>query len=233
MRRLAMRTLAATTLLALVLSACGHNVDPSEDFKDPDQIPNVTNFEAVANLLGVKLTWISDPIDFAVIDGFYIYRAVVVGGEEPVFQRLTPEPYSESSEYQDQDVDDGTTYRYEIRAVTPAGVESNPTPPWTVRVDFTPPAPPTNLQTTESGTPTNPTVLLSWDASPDTDVDLYRIFRLPPFPGTTLYVEWRPRLYEDIFVERTMMYRYYIQAVDIAGNVGPESEVVQITISGP
>lgn len=228
-----MRTLAATTLLALVLSACGHNVDPSEDFKDPQNIPNATDFEAVANALGVKLSWISDPSDFAIIDGFYIYRGVVKDGEDVVLMRLTPEPYSESSEYQDTNLVDGTTYRYEIRGVTPAGVESSPSPPWTVQVNTLPPQPPTNLRLVESGTQEFPTVLASWDASPDSDVDMYRLYRLPPYFFTFPYVEVRSRVYEDSDIERTMMYRYYIRAVDTAGNVGPESEVVQITISGP
>ena len=225
---------AATVLLALV-SGCSHKVEPTAGYTDPEDIPVVANLraEVSAQARSVQLFWEAGPEIFAIIDGWAIDRAEVVDGEPGPFTRLNRDLRLEL-DFIDSTINGNVLYEYQVRSVTPAGVESLPV---TVRVtaDFLPPAPPVNLRVVEvSVAPPAKRVHLEWDPSPDDDVQFYHVFRLPSFrtltfielPAVTTFLD------DSFDLEPLLTYRYFITAVDFAGNEGIESEVAVITLSG-
>jgi hypothetical protein len=222
--------------LAGALAGCGHDVEPTAAFRDPASIPRVSNFQVVQQPQGVNLLWEIEPGAFAIIDGFFMFKAVVVPGGDLVFTRLNETPFLESS-YLDTKVAGGVEYAYEVRGVTPAGVIGDTPLTLFIEVDFTPPAPPEFVfaeafrDSIDLGGEIHvfDKVGVSWTASADHDVVSYRLHRLPPFPILT-YIEIPFLEFEDTAVEPAMTYRYYVQAVDDNGNVSVESPVAMVTV---
>jgi hypothetical protein len=250
--RSARRTAAAAVLVA-GLWGCGHEVTPTQGYESPsDRIPNATDFQVLQRPFGptqrpaVGLSWQSDPAIFEIVDGFHFFRADLTDSEEPaVFDRLNAEPFLEASDYLDVLVDEGRTYAYQIRSVTPAGVLSLPSPAVSITIDGTPPRPPSGLSAEAvRDTVVDPrtgdeividSIVLSWSPSPDPDVVTYRLHRIMEFAPLVGYVElpFTELSFVDTGVEPAITYRYYLTALDGAGNEGDPGEVVEETIPFP
>ncbi len=149
-------------------------------------------------------------------------------GVYPLFPR-NPAPLAASS-FTDAPVQNGKTYRYEVRAVkmeetTPLegeGVTIAATPR-----DKTPPAAPATPQLSML----NGGVLLSWTPSPESDLAGYNVYRLaagkPEKANTSLLTE--PRFLDKNPGAGLRYVSYYVTAVDRSGNEsGPSREQIII-----
>ena len=215
----------------LLIWSCGHDVAPTSAFQNPDDIPLPANFLALPTQLGVQVTWEAEPSIFAIIDGWFLYRAVITEGTaDTVFSALT-EDIILDLRYDDDDVTSGTIYAYHIRSVTPAGLLSRPSFPSIVLVDFEPPSPPPGIEAEAvSGDscdfpPCAPFVRITWSASPEADVATYNLFRLPPFSAGPL-VNLPFLQFEDFDIEPCITYRYYVTAIDLTENESAPSAAV-------
>lgn len=226
---------AATTLfLCMILAGCGHDVSPTEGFREAASIPLccVTDTQGACCGLGafgfsqgVNLSWFSEDGVFAYIDGWIIYRAE---GESPPadgdYRRINNALFTEST-LVDGGVTDGRTYWYRLASVSPAGVESVPTSPVSVRVDMTAPAPPSGL----SAVPVAGRIELSWDSSLEPDLSHYNIFREPPEPALVLGpIPSDAVTYEDTQVQSGTTYRYWMTAVDFGINESAPGDTVEV-----
>ncbi len=220
-------------VLALLIGAagCGHSVTPTGDFRDPGSVPRPLDPDARAINTGVLVSWFADAGVFAIIDGWYVYRAPAPDG---AFVRLTPAPLVEQSFF-DAEVSGGATYRYRVTAVTPAGLESFPTDPVTVTVDFVPPAPPTGIAAAAEPNPVTgaPQVRVWWNASPEPDFDHYNLFRDPPVPGLPVVTDLHDPGYVDIEVEPGAAYRYWVTAWDRSANASAAADTALVTVPRP
>lgn len=231
---------APVVVLALAAGGfgCGHDVEPAPGFSDPASIPlccagdpgpSCCALEAFPFVNGVALDWNSEDRIFAFIDGWNLYRAE--GSGEPAdtsFRRVNGALILDRS-YVDPDVIDGADYWYRLASLSPAGVESRPTPAVPVRADMTPPGAPSGLRAAavEVGE-----VRLVWDANPEPDLDHYDVFRDPALPPSVFFSV--PR---EEFLDRTVTagttYRYWLRAVDHGLNVSAAGETLAVAVPGP
>lgn len=217
---------AALWLLSGSPIGCGHEVVPTEQYRDPSSLPQAEELVGFPTPVGVNIGWLADPAVFAVIDGWWIYRAT---GEnlppEDAYARITPAVFVESS-FIDTNVEDGVLYWYRLTSVSPAGVEGLPTFPVSVRVDYTPPSPPTGLAASVLGG----SVQLSWDAHPEL-LEHFNLYRVPPDPPR-IYGPLPPDAprFVDTGVAGGVAYRYWVTAVDPSLNESAPGETVSVTI---
>lgn len=223
--------------LAILIAGCGHDVEPDPDYADPASIPVCCESDpgvACCGLVafgfagGIQVDWNAEDTVFRYVDGWYLYRAE--GAEEPpaeAYRRLNSMPYVYRG-YLDRDIENGAHYWYRLTSVSPAGVESLPTPAVDARPDFTAPTTPTGLVATVVGGD----VELAWTASPEADLDHYNVFRDPPFPPFVFPRAPGPR-YVDGYVEPDSTYRYWVTAVDMGFNESAPSETVTVKVVEP
>jgi hypothetical protein len=226
------RPLLAVLVVVAGLAGCGHSLEPTDRYRTPESIPRPELVTASPGVRGVTVTWLSAPEEFGVIDGWNVYRAegeAIPGA--PAYSRLNDILVQESA-YLDTGVVTGTRYWYRVAAVTPAGVQSLPSDPAIVVVDFTPPAPPAGLRATilQEG-PAGPfRVRLAWEASLEPDHSHYNLFRAPPIPGLP-FVAGLPRAeYLDIRVQPDSTYRYWCTAVDMSLNESAPGDTLTVTV---
>jgi len=176
--------------------------------------------------VGVNLDWIVDPEVFRIIDGWNIYRAE--GNMPPsaeAYRKINTGLFVESM-YFDRDVLDGTLYWYRLTSMSPAGVEGLPTDPIAVRVDFSPPSPPTGVQLEHSGG----RVHVYWDLHPES-LEHFNVFRTPPDPPAFFgpVPAILPEYFDPAVVPGTT-YQYWVTAVDLSLNESAPSETVSVLI---
>jgi len=219
--------------LGLVAAAgCGHRVTPTAAFRTAESLPLPTDLAAHPSGAAVNVTWLSDPEDFAFIDGFHVYRAE--GEAAPAgaaWVRLTREPFTESL-FVDGDVADGARYWYRLTSVSPAGVESVPTGAVWIRVDLTPPAPPGGLaaRAVFSEVAGRYEVVVEWDGSGDPGFDHYNLYREPSYALQDFIPGLLDPEYDDFSVAAGSTYVYRVTAVDAAGNESDPSAPVTVTV---
>jgi len=207
---------------------CGHEVSPTRTYDNGGSIPSPENFTAVAEFGRVNLTWDAPPGVFSIIDGWFLDRAFgpSLGALEP-FVRLNETPHQDQI-YVDTHVEDGYYYVYRIRAVTPAGILSEPATTL-VQVDLTPPLPPPGLAAVQDRRDGQPFVRVSWESPPGEAYPTYLLFRLPPFPNFGS-VDTPFNAFEDFAVEPLITFRYWVIAVDEAKNQSDPTPVVSIQV---
>lgn len=201
--------------------------------EDVDPAPP-TGVETVAGDARIHLSWeypayAGEPGDFTI--GFHVQRASGQGD----FRQLTDLPIVRDDagplEYFDEDVRNGTTYRYRIRAVGIAGRESRPVTSQPVTpTDTTSPTPPGAVEVRVG----DGQALVVWRRSPEIDVAGYHVERGlgvnegfdrlndQPVPGQQL--RWL-----DTTAVGATRYFYRVVAVDSAGNESrPTSGVMAV-----
>jgi hypothetical protein len=158
------------------------------------------------------------------VEGYNIYRSQ--GEEEP--RRLIDSLIKEEK-YEDKNFVFGQTYRYFVRASatdTPPYLESEDSEAAEILTEDTfPPQPPKGLISVAG----QDFLAISWDASPEDDLEGYRVWRqeegveefrlLTPDPI-------KEAAYNDRAVERGKRYTYAVTALDTAGNESPKSETI-------
>ena len=182
----------------------------------------------------VHLSWeypayAGDPTDFTI--GFHVERA----SDQQEFRRLTDLPVVRDDagplEYFDENVHNGTTYRYRVRAVGIAGRESSPVTSQPVTpTDTTSPTPPPAAEVRVG----NGQALVVWRSSPELDVAGYQVER--SLGVNEEYQRLNPQLlpaqqqrWMDTTAVGATRYFYRVVAVDSAGNVSrPTSGVMAV-----
>jgi len=106
---------------------------------------------------------------------------------------------------------------------------TNPVSSTNSTLDSTPPAAPQNLL---AKTDADGSLLLSWDASPDADVQVYDVYRYAPDPSReNAYVKINPTLVtatQYLVVDASIGGDYYrIKAVDQSANLSASSAAVE------
>jgi fibronectin type 3 domain-containing protein len=171
-------------------------------------------------------------IDGSPVTGQIGYRVQRAAADGPL-QPITAEPL-DATQFTDTAVQNDVAYRYAVEAIRvepnarargPASEAASVTP-----VDLTPPSAPTALVAIPAGQ----SVRLAWNASPDTDVASYAIYRAegtgaPERVGTT---DGGNTVFSDANVQPGRTYRYAVSALDHAArpNESPRSAEVTVTL---
>lgn len=237
-----LRFAAALAVGLLALPCCGHDVRPTDAYRDPASIP-VPGLLTVAQLGegDAFLEWEEDDAVFAVIDGWHVYRATITGSVSGArYRRLTvaPTPFRN---FIDRAVVRDSTYAYQVRAMSPAGVEGFPGNTAVLTVDLNPPEPPSGLAGSarvlgpEDGCPPGffcAKATLTWEPSPSSDVAEYRLYRVPPFPIGD-FVAWPFLTFEDTSIEPDVVYRYSLSAIDFSANESVRTGELEVILPVP
>lgn len=164
----------------------------------------------------LSVTW-RLPAD-ARISGVRVYRSLIRGD---VGEKLIDLPATQSG-YQDQGVENFTTYYYLVRTTMTSGKEStNSGQVVSIPTDVLPPAPPTNVASNPS--PDGRSVIVTWVNPTDSDFSHVRIYRsagrgqLGDLLADTVTTE----RYEDTTVNVGGMYYYTVVSVDQSANASP------------
>lgn len=178
----------------------------------------VLEWQEVSTLAGGKA--IND------VEGYYIWRA-----DAENERQLNMRPVSELT-FIDKTVQKGVAYAYKVQAVrkvqnTYSGGEFSETVSATAK-DSAPPAAPGDVR----GVAQEEGVFLSFEPSPDDDVEGYVVYRRIKGPDSS-WVQVSQELivdksYTDSGVEKGETYLYRIQAIDSSGNASEFSEVVEV-----
>lgn len=173
----------------------------------------------------VRLIW--KPVTDASVKGYHVYRSDSAVGN---FRRLTAQPVSAPT-YLDRDLEEGSFFYYRITSVDAEGKESPQSlAAIAIIVDKTPPKPPTQLQ----AHPQRGKVTLTWQSSPDKDVEGYRIYRSTERDGTYMLVtaELVPEqsFSEELPEKARNLFWYKVRTVDRAGNESGESEPISVQL---
>jgi predicted small lipoprotein YifL len=160
---------------------------------------------------------------------YIVLRGAGDGGLAPI----TPAPIAATT-YSDSGLANETTYRYAVKGVRvePSGSASGPASPAVAATPLraTLPLAPTRLV----AIPASGGVRLAWNASPETDVDQYAIYRAEG-SGPFTRVATTPAIttiYTDRDVQSGRTYRYAVTALDRAKqpNESPRSNEVTVTV---
>ena len=172
-----------------------------------------TNLDVTAGNASADVTWtaVSDATEYIVyVDG-------------------TPQPATTNTTLTLTGLTNGVAYAITVAAVDASGNTSTPTPPQDVTPDVgdvTPPAVPSNVQTTpDAGAGT---VTITWDAVSDIDLAAYRVYR-----GTTLLTPDVPAGTETITDSGLALgdYTYRVASVDTIGNESTQSPATPVRLT--
>lgn len=124
----------------------------------------------------------------------------------------------------------GESYTYLLQTILPAGdgeAEGEPGPPLTVEPrDTFPPAAPTGF-TAIAGVNS---IELAWERSPEPDFAAYQLFRAEADGALSAFGDPLSALsFSDTSVISGRRYRYALAARDLAGNLSPLTEPIEIT----
>jgi len=160
------------------------------------------------------------------VEGYYVYRA----GKNSRFELATPYAIP-GTEYFDGGLDNGTEYRYHVRAASVSGDQMIEGPPSeTVRAipgDKTAPAAPVGVGAflMEDG------VKIMWWPNEEDDLSGYFVYRKRDEQTERLTPEpLKAPGYLDKTVEKNRLYAYTVTAVDDSGNESPHSEASEIYV---
>ncbi len=176
---------------------------------------------SVATELSIRIEWNNNlEADLA---GYWVYRSIDGGN----FERLNTELLTET-ELTDTDVTLGVEYSYYVTAQDDADNESEASATVSdTLVDLSP-----EVVTGLSASYSNGRVSLSWNANSETDLAGYEVYRSKNGGDiTTLTPEAiTDTSIQDSDVAEGDTLEYYVLAVDTAGNISSQSEVVSVSI---
>ena len=161
---------------------------------------------------------------------YIVLRGAGDGGLAPI----TPAPIATTA-YTDSGLENETTYRYAVKSVRvePAGSASGPASEAVAAtpINTTPPSAPTRLV----AIPASDSVRLAWNASPETDVAQYGIYRAEG-SGPFTRVATTPAIttiYTDRDVQSGRTYRYAVTALSRAKHQNESSRSNEVTVTVP
>lgn len=197
--------------------------DPSNLFamKWQEPPPPPLGVKATPGDGSIKLNWT------AMDDRLYnVYR--LEGDTYPLFP-LNDKPLLADT-FTDSGLQNGKTYRYEVRAVRIEGGvrrEGEGTAVSAAPIDKTPPAPPRELTAAKK----DGAVTLAWVSGPDADVLGYNIYRIDN--GDTVKLNTQP-IKETVYIDtkpgEKRYVSYYVTAVDNSGNESESSREALIIL---
>jgi fibronectin type 3 domain-containing protein len=165
--------------------------------------------QALVNPARVELSWTA-ATDPAGVAGYEVSRDGAVIGTSP-----TPS-------FTDAGVSGSTTYVYSVIAYDAAGNRSDPAAVQVTTPEAVPPSAPTGLNAVVRSGPVR--VQLGWNAATDdTGVTGYRVYRNGSAIATATSTA-----YLDAAVKPSTKYRYFVTALDQAGNESPASATVSV-----
>ena len=179
----------------------------------PDQTaptpPTNLAAQALVNPVRVELSWTA-ATDTTGVAGYEISRDGAVIGTSP-----TPS-------FTDAGVTGSTTYTYSVIAYDAAGNRSDPAAVQVTTPETVPPSAPTGLTATAGSRPVQ--VQLAWQAATDNiGVTGYRVYRNGSLIATSSSTSYR-----DTAVKPSTSYRYFVTALDQAGNESAASTTVSV-----
>jgi len=199
-----------------------------QDSNPPSAPTNLTATQVSASR--IDLTWTAATDDVGVT-GYRVERCQGIGCA--AFAQIAA---LSSSSFSDTGLAGGTSYGYRVRAVDAAGnlggysnVSSATTP---AAPDTTPPTPPTGLN---ASVVNSSQINLLWTAATDSvGVTGYRVWRCQGSSCSNFaqLATVTSTSYGDSGLTASTTYRYRIQAVDAAGNVSSDSNIVSATTPG-
>ncbi|MCV9385031.1 LamG-like jellyroll fold domain-containing protein [Reichenbachiella ulvae] len=167
----------------------------------------------------IKIIWTTDPNDQNPASYFEVFREKAGDALE-----FVDKVASGATEYIDEGLEPDTEYTYQIRAINEnAASNAVSTPQIETLVDVVNPTPPTNLHVVSSN---SYSVALDWDDATD-DVGVYR-YDVYKEGAKVLSTELSEATVYNLLPNN--IYRFYVVARDITGNVSAQSErVVMVT----
>ncbi len=173
----------------------------------------------------VDLTWNAPNAAADFVIGYRIYKN---GGMSPLNSTLVT-----AMTFADLDLPNGTACSYVVKAVNAWGKESGPSASVSATPrDYGRPGPPRNVSAVFDCTSAAPQIKVRWTApNGATDVSSYRLYRSPDFPTSDCPTSSCKNVgnvttYPDSSVSFGTDYRYWVEAVDLAGNVSARSIAV-------
>lgn len=165
--------------------------------------------------------------------GALTYEVLSAGTADAPLAPLATPPVT-TTELTDRGLENDRTYYYAVRAIrTDAGTKavSDPTERVAVTpVDVTPPSPPRDLV----AIPSERTVRLAWNVSPDPDVAAYVVYRARDGGGLVRIGSTRAPV--TVFVDRDVppgRYRYTVTAEDSSSRRNESGRSNDVTVSVP
>ena len=162
------------------------------------------------------------------LKGYNIYRKIASTN----FLKINSSANLTTS-YADTGLVNGTEYFYQVTAIDTTGNESTPSSPVSVTPkDTTPPSIPTALSTS----PSDSTVILSWNSNGEPDLLGYDVLRRDSSGQISAKINAaiiKANSFTDTGVTNGTRYLYRIRALDKNGNIGdftPETDTVPISI---
>lgn len=203
--------------------------DPSAEVSaTPRQLAAPTNIRTVGGHKKITVIW--DKLTDTNVGSYVVYMSPLTDGPFTAQQSTSPSTNSATI----TNLTNGSTYYFYVKAVDPLSQSS----PESVHVndnpvqDVTAPRAPTDLTGTPSGTNIN----LEWNAPGDSDVIGYSIYRQTLGSSQFDFVaSFNAQIteahlnYTDTSSLPSTAYSYVVRAFDEAGNVGPSSNVIQVT----
>jgi hypothetical protein len=183
----------------------------------------------------VRLTW-QPPArlaDGGPVTGTLAYEVLRAPGPDAPLVAITPRPLTQPA-FNDRGVANDHAFAYAVRSIRTEGattVRGRPSAPVTATPrDVTAPAPPRNL----AGIPSEGTVRLRWDASPDADVARYVVYRAQAEGRFARVGSVAPP--DTGFVDRDVprgRYRYTVTAADHAATPNESAHSNEVSVSVP
>lgn len=156
------------------------------------------------------------------VSGYTIYRAMSHLGP---FQAIKSLNGRENTTYTDTQLNDGTTYYYEVSSVNYKGVESEPSA-YVSGHTQNKPIPPLSLKAlpTQAGT-----ITVYWFPSPTKDVSYYEIYygNSPSSLAFASKVKSSQLEYTIKGLDPGKIYLFMVKSIDASGVKSPDSEIIQ------
>ena len=202
--------IGAVIVLTMLLAAC------------PEEAPSGPTAPSSPTNLGVEISDGQAELTWGAVAGATEYRIYRVGSDGTL-TRIAEDTTITETTFTVTGLDNGTLYRYVIRAVNSAGIESGDSSQIRATPEFTIPPIPKNL----SANPADTQVTLSWAAS--NSAAEYRIYRASTPDGTLVRIAEGTTItetsYIDTDVTNNTQYRYTVRAFNIRGESKDSNEV--------
>ena len=204
--------IGAVIALTMLLAACPEEAPAPTGPTGPS---SPANLDVEISDGQAELTWDA-------VAGATEYRIYSVGSDGTLTRIAEAVTITETT-FTVTGLDNGTTYRYVVRAVNSAGIESGDSSEISATPALTIPPVPKNL----TANPADAQVTLSWAAS--NSADEYRVYRASTPDGTLVRIAEGTTITETSYIDTGLTngteYRYTVRAFNIRGESTDSNEV--------